>query len=101
MWGEALRRLQGFPANYHPNKERAVPRIYDDFLNCSFYVYKSKSDATAGERTGGSGFWTYVRFQKNPDTVQTYAVTNSHVIHRAGRTTSVLLVQRPSLLILR
>ena len=33
-----------------------MPRIPDEFLNCTVYLYKTKNDAIAGDRRGGTGF---------------------------------------------
>lgn len=56
-----------------------MPRIHDQFQECSIYLYPTKEAAEAGRRTGGSGClvsinapvegWSHI-----------YAVTNSHVI---------------------
>ena len=56
-----------------------MPRIDDDFLNCSFYVYPDEERAREGSRAGGSGFLIHVPLAFEP-WVQVYAVTNRHVI---------------------
>lgn len=56
-----------------------MPRIPDQYLDCSIYLYGSEADAHAGERTGGSGFLASVP-SKIPGKDFVYAVTNAHVI---------------------
>jgi len=60
-----------------------VNRIQDAFLDC-VYVYACESDAYTGQHTGGRGFFVSVPLQENPDRIALYAVTNRHVIQKAG-----------------
>ena len=62
--------------------EVAMPRIHDAILNCSIYLYKTREDAHAGEKTGGSGFLT--RVPSSFEGGYVYAVTNSHVIREGN-----------------
>jgi hypothetical protein len=68
--------------------ERIVPRIDDDVLDCTVYLYKSKNEARKGVAYGGSGFLVGVPFgYDHPDFTSAdigaahhlYAVTNEHV----------------------
>jgi trypsin-like peptidase len=54
--------------------------IPSDFLDCCLYVYSSKSQAEAGEFSGGSGFVVSVPLTVNKGWAQLYAVTALHVI---------------------
>jgi hypothetical protein len=85
-----------------PNREYRrlrMPRINDDLLHCSVYLYTSVEEARRGTRSGGSGFllgvpfgmtklrpWEeYQSFDANLPSFL-YVVTNKHVIE-AGFTT--------------
>jgi hypothetical protein len=64
------------------NRDEVMPRVPDMMLDCSIYLYPSRSDAETGEQYGGSGFLVGVR-SKNmmlPHLEHTYAVTNRHVV---------------------
>jgi hypothetical protein len=61
-----------------------VPRIGDQYLDCAVYVYRSLSDARAGERQGGSGFVIAVPLETKPEYSWSYIVTNQHVVRGAG-----------------
>src|SRR5436305_1515847 len=58
---------------------RSDMRIPPDWLDCTFYAYKSIADATSGRPTGGSGCVVSVPSQ-HERWVHVYAVTNRHVI---------------------
>jgi len=56
-----------------------MPRIRDEYLNCSIYLYGNKKQAESSSEFGGSGFLAgYI----SPDghIRHLYAVTNTHVI---------------------
>jgi hypothetical protein len=62
-----------------------MPRIPDEYLECVFYLYRNRDDATGGAHTGGTGF--FVTFPFEPELVSgvtglraMYAVTNKHVV---------------------
>ena len=69
-----------------------MPRIEQQYLDCSIYLYRTEASARAGENAGGSGFLVSVRakppfdreFYPMPRTTvlppeHIYAVTNKHV----------------------
>jgi hypothetical protein len=57
-----------------------MPRIPDEWLDCSIYLYGSEADAYKGIRTGGSGFLLGFDSDSLPGLQYVYAVTNAHVI---------------------
>jgi hypothetical protein len=57
-----------------------VPRISDEFLDCSFYTYDSAPSARAGEQYGATGFFVGVPREGSSGLPHTYAITNSHAI---------------------
>ena len=58
-----------------------MPRIRDEYLDCSIYLYPSEADAEDGTRTGASGFLMGVPTSGLPTNFWfLYAVTNRHVI---------------------
>jgi hypothetical protein len=63
-----------------------VPRIADEILDCTVYLYESKPDADEGERFGGTGFLVAYPFELDipgfSKRSHVYAVTNHHVIER-------------------
>jgi hypothetical protein len=71
-------------------REPEMPRIDDQFLDCSIYLYHSEKDAERGESTGGSGFlvampcfgdgWLLEGECPQGAYHHLYAVTNRHVI---------------------
>jgi hypothetical protein len=61
-----------------------VPRISDIFADCAVYLYRSRADAEAGERRGGSGFMVLVPFENDRKWSEIYVITNRHVIVNAG-----------------
>lgn len=72
--------------------ERGVPRIRDAFTGIAAYIYPTLEDAQCGEAFGGSGFLVTMPFETNREWYFTYAVTNRHVVARAG--TPVLRLNR-------
>jgi hypothetical protein len=69
-----------------------VPRISDEYLDCTIYLYPSASHACSGQRSGGSGFLVSVQMSRLPNAYIIYAVTNAHVIEK-GNTTIRLNMQ--------
>jgi hypothetical protein len=64
-----------------PVRERSMPRILDDVLNCVVYLYRSEHEAIEGIDIGGSGFLLSVPAAKLPRPAGfAYVVTNRHVI---------------------
>jgi len=61
-----------------------MPRIDDNILDCSIYLYPSVQEAHDGEKSGGSGFLVGVPSKVNEHRFYGYAITNSHVIREAG-----------------
>src|SRR5262249_10266519 len=70
-----------------------MPRIADDFLDCSLYLYPTLDDAKIGKRSGGSGFLVTVNgiiAGTPPDEAKEepgysshfYAVSNRHVAEK-------------------
>ena len=58
-----------------------MPRIDDDLLDCTVYLYASKAEAEAGENSGGSGFLvSYASSRGISAGGFMYVVTNRHVI---------------------
>jgi hypothetical protein len=56
-----------------------MPRITDDILDCSIYLYPSERDAKEGTNIGGSGFLVGITSEFHVHG-HALAVTNSHVI---------------------
>jgi len=56
-----------------------MPRIPNQFLDCSIFLYDSVKAAQDGEGFGGSGFLVHVP-SKHEGWVHPYAVTNRHII---------------------
>jgi hypothetical protein len=69
-----------------------VPRISDIFTNVAVYVYQCLEDASNGEAFGGSGFLVAMPLEVNKEWYSFYAVTNRHVVAKAG--TPVLRLNR-------
>jgi hypothetical protein len=91
-------RADGFPWIY---REVRLPRISDDLLDCSVYLYKTEKDAGSGTRAGGTGFLVGVPLgapeplrpptQIGPirplgswETPHIYAVTNAHNLNHGS-----------------
>jgi hypothetical protein len=66
-----------------------MPRIHNDFLECSIYIYPSKEAAEKGVRAGGSGCLVLIKSPVKGYS-HAYAVTNSHVI-REGNSSVIRL----------
>lgn len=80
-----------YSAAGHPFQvwERPLPRIPDEWLDISIYLYASHADAVDGKRTGGSGFLVHYDFENTPGRGLVYAVTNAHVIEQGSCTIRV------------
>jgi hypothetical protein len=61
-----------------------MPRLNDDFLECAFYLYRSKHEAEEGIQIGGSGFLVTVPAERAGGSF-IYAVTNRHVIEAGAK----------------
>jgi hypothetical protein len=62
-----------------------MPRIDDQYLDGSIYLYRSRDEAELGENIGGSGCLISVPSEKFPPPYHfTYAVTNRHVIEHGA-----------------
>lgn len=61
-----------------------VPRIPDQVLRSTFYLYRSVEEAVAGRASGGTGFFVSVSSKLHPTASMTFAVTNWHVAVRDG-----------------
>jgi hypothetical protein len=57
-----------------------MPRIPDQIVDCSVYLYASQAAAEGGESAGGCGFLVHVPSKVNGAYGQLYAVTNKHVL---------------------
>jgi hypothetical protein len=57
-----------------------MPRINERILECVFYIYPTREAAENGERAGGTGFFTHIVSEADPDEKYVYAVTAKHVI---------------------
>jgi hypothetical protein len=62
--------------------EQTVPRVNDEILDVTFYLYRTEAAARKGERAGGSGFLVHVPADPNISHtgVFMYAVSNAHVV---------------------
>lgn len=65
---------------YDSWEQVAVPKIDDEFLDCSIYLYGSKTKAKHGEQLGGSGCLVKMASEAHDGFFHYYAVTNRHVI---------------------
>jgi hypothetical protein len=64
-----------------------VPRVPDQFLDCSIFLYPSERTAKKGTEAGGTGFLVKMRSEVHPDELwHYYAVTNKHVIDDGATT---------------
>jgi hypothetical protein len=66
-------------------RDKAMPPIPKEYLNCSIYLYPSEQAARSGERFGGSGFLISVPVEGHPAWGSLYAVTNKHVLDEGCR----------------
>jgi hypothetical protein len=64
-----------------------MPRLSDDFVKSSIYLYPSAIDAQSGTKAGGSGFVIGVPIEGRA--VLLYAVTNRHIIENGSCTVRV------------
>lgn len=70
--------------NYGAWEIQRMPRIPDDLLHCSVYLYPSIEQARTGERLGGSGFIVGIPMEEVPAMARhIYVVTNSHVVQKS------------------
>ena len=58
---------------------RVLPRIEDVLLDSVVYMYPSRGDANAGEKSGGSGFLVGA-FSPIQNVTHVFVVTNEHVV---------------------
>ncbi|RXG88726.1 hypothetical protein EAS61_29100 [Bradyrhizobium zhanjiangense] len=61
-----------------------MPRVPQELLDASFYLYPSAEAAKAGGQAGGTGFFVSVPHPTIEGTIFVYAVSNSHVVHADG-----------------
>lgn len=62
-----------------------MPKIPDDILDCTFFLFNSREDAERGRDFGGTGFFVYLPYSNHPKrAIHLYAVTNWHVACRDG-----------------
>lgn len=80
---------RGYP--YRVWRCKRVPKIDQQFLDCSIYLYESREAAKAGQKFGGSGCLVCVGSQPIWDSVKrvtlsfpphVYAVSNAHVARK-------------------
>lgn len=57
-----------------------MPRIPDSFLDCAFFLYRSKEDALASRNPGGTGFLIAMPSKTDPNVPIAFAVSNHHVV---------------------
>jgi hypothetical protein len=57
-----------------------MPRIQDEIVECSIYLYSSKTAALEGDHAGGSGFLVHVPSGTDNTHGHIYAVTNKHLL---------------------
>jgi hypothetical protein len=63
-----------------------MPKLgkYERLLNCVFYLYRSKEDAEAGTKFGGTGYLTHIPLLSVPDRYWWIGVTNWHAAIQQG-----------------
>ncbi len=61
-----------------------MPRIDDQLLDCSVYLYPTVEQAERGDAVGGTGFIIGVPYRRAKGYTHRYAVTCSHVIRRGA-----------------
>ncbi len=65
-------------------RSASLPRIADNLLDVSIYLYPSPHDAQTGENIGGSGFLVSLPAENEPGRSWVIAVTNRHVIEHGN-----------------
>jgi hypothetical protein len=60
-----------------------MPRIPDQLIDCSIYLYKDENSAKEGKGSGGSGFLVHIPSAVT-GYVHLYAITNKHVLIEGG-----------------
>lgn len=76
-----------------------MPRIPDEVLNCSVYLYPTVEDASDGANYGGSGFLVGLFSKVFPSRPHLYVVTNSHVIRRKSHVIRLSTAQGDTVII--
>jgi hypothetical protein len=61
-----------------------MPRIPQELLDCSFYLYPSSEEAKSGGQAGGTGLIVGFPIPEMSERSILYAVSNSHVVHSDG-----------------
>jgi hypothetical protein len=61
-----------------------MPRIPEELLRASFYLYPSGAEAKAGHQAGGTGLFVSIPVPNVPGRMFIYAVSNAHVVHQSG-----------------
>ena len=62
-----------------------MPRIPEEILNCTFYLYRTREDAERGVSSGGTGFLVaYPFFARDQRATTLYGVANWHVAVKGG-----------------
>lgn len=61
-----------------------MPKLPNDVILCTFYLYPSAKHAEEGRNVGGTGFIVGVPSELHPDQYFTYGVTNWHVACSEG-----------------
>src|SRR4051794_33084584 len=111
VMGYEVNRLLGYLSRAHKisfpeDGDFLPPRIHDDLLHSTLFLYPDEAAAQAGERLGGSGFivgvpysetglasidavWGTRRFLDVPERVVSWVVTNRHVIEQGHWTLRV------------
>src|SRR5450755_4529061 len=59
-----------------------MPRIPDEYLYCTIYLYESSHAAESGTKSGGTGFLVGIPSAVSGNHI--YAVTNRHVVERGN-----------------
>lgn len=65
---------------YARRVEVGMPRISEDTLDSTFFLYRSAEDANVGASFGGTGFVLSVPSERVEDLTYFYGVTNWHVV---------------------
>lgn len=74
-------------ASYGPQRALdgdSMPRVPQELLDASFYLYASSEAAKSGGQAGGTGFFVSVPHPTRPGSIFMYAVSNAHVVHQSG-----------------